>query len=174
MNDREAKRPGSHTAETVLPPVAGTTHSVPRSKLLPLGAFAALLMAAASLILFMPSGAETGAVKCYDSAGNAEPCGAQAGVSPSRFDSLTVAVHRPASWITTALYRPSWNTAAVDQPDNSPATAPAARRSGKKHVALACHGRLMRCFFSAVRNGFTHLASAAGTMEPTRAARAHL
>ena len=186
MSGPEVRRPGSATTETSVPPVAPATPSVLQSNILPLGAFAALLLAAATLILLVPSGAGSSTLKCYDSAGNYEPCGTRASASAARADSRTAAVHRPPGWIVSALYRPSseqpgWETAdqpvnpITNAPVNSATNLPAARRSGRKHLASACGRRLMPCFFSAVRRGITHLASAAGAMGPARAAaREHL
>lgn len=187
MGDRPVMRPASAATATVVPPAAPAAHSVLHSKILPLGGFAALLIVAASLILLMPSGAGNSALKCYDRGGNAEPCGTHASAAPARFSGSTAQVRRPLGWIASALYqlaaeRPGWETAAVDPPVNatanapvnSAANAPAARRSGRKHLASVCGRRLMPCFFSAVRRGITHLASAAGTMGQTRQAREHL
>lgn len=179
MSNREVRRPGSATAETSVPPAAPATHSALQIKILPLGAFAALLTVAATLILLIPSGPGNSTLKCYDSAGNYEPCGTQASASPVRSESRTAAVHRAPSWIGTALYnlsseKPNWE-AASEQPVNSAINAPAARRTTRKHLASVCGRRLMPCLFSAVRRGITHLASAAGTMGQARAAaREHL
>ena len=187
MSDRAVMRLATDPAATVIPSPAPATHSVLHSKILPLGAFAALLAVAASLILLMPSGAGNSALKCYDRAGNAEPCGTHASTAPARFDSRTAQVRRPLGWIASALYqpaaeKPAWEMAALDPPvnsatnapANSAANAPAARHSGRKHLASVCGRRLMPCFFSAVRRGITHLASAAGTMGQGRWAREHL
>lgn len=179
MNGRPVRPSGSGAAETAIPPAAPATHSVLQSKILPLGAFAALLMVAAILILFMPSGAGNSTLRCYDSAGNYEPCGTQASAPPAQAHSRTAQLHRTPSWIVAALYRPNWETPtwetpAVEQPVNSAASVPAAHRSTKKHPAPACGRRLMPCFFSAVRRGIIHLASAAGTIGQARPAREHL
>lgn len=179
MDDRQVRRPSSATAETSVPPAAPATHSVLQSKILPLGAFAALLTAAAILIVFIPSGPGNSTLKCYDRAGNYEPCETQASAPPARSDSRTAAVHRAPSWIATALYNPSsekpnWEMAGAEQPVNSAISAPTARRTTKRHLASACGRRLMPCFFSAVRRGITHLASAAGAMGQARPAREHL
>ncbi|HZR59863.1 MAG TPA: hypothetical protein VFA80_02745 [Xanthobacteraceae bacterium] len=186
MTDRPVWRPGSDPAEPVTPPPAHATHSVLHSKILPLGAFAALLTVAAVLILLMPSGAGNSTLKCYDRAGNYEPCVTRASASPSRSHNRTAQVARPG-WIKAALYEPSWEkpiwqTPAVDQPNNatagepanSAASIPVARHTSRKHLASACSRHLMPCFFSAVRRGFTHLASTAGAMGPSRSAREHL
>ena len=178
MSGQEVRRPVSATAETS--PAAPATHSALQSKILPLGAFAALLTVAAILILLIPSGPGNSTLKCYDSAGNYEPCGTRASAPPARSESRTAAVHRAPSWIATALYnaspeKPNWEAAGAEQPVNSAINAPTARRTSKKHLASACGRHLMPCFFSAVRRGFTHLASAAGTMGQARAAaREHL
>lgn len=179
MSGGQVKYPGSATAETAVPPAAHATHPLPHSKILPLAALAALLTAAATLILFMPSGAGNSTLRCYDRAGNYEPCGTQASAPEARADSRTARIHRPPSWIVAALYRPNWEkptweTPAVEQPVNSTASVPAAHRSSKKHLASACGRHLMPCFFSAVRRGITHLASAAGTIGQVRPAREHL
>jgi hypothetical protein len=186
MNGREVRRPNRDTLETVVSPAAAPPSSVLHGKILPLGAFAALLMAAATLILLMPSGAGNSTLQCYDRAGNREPCATRASASPTQSDVRTAAVHRPPGWIASALYepateKPGWNTAAADPPANSTAaapvnpevSAPAVRRAGRRHLAATCGRRLMPCFFSAVRRGITHLASAAGTMGQARA-REHL
>ena len=185
MTGRPVRHPGSDPAEPVAPPPAHASHSVLHSKILPLGAFAALLTVAAVLILLMPSGAGNSTLKCYDRAGNYEPCVTRAGASPARSDGVTAQIHRPPGWIKAALYEPSWEKPIWETPDqpinatagapaNSIASVPAARRTGRKHVASACGRHLMPCFFSAVRRGITHLASTAGAMGPTRSAREHL
>ena len=186
MTDRPVRRPGSDPAEPVTPPPAQATHSVLHSKILPLGAFAALLTVAAVLILLMPSGAGNSTLKCYDSAGNYEPCVTRASAASARSHHRAAQVSRP-SWIKAALYEPSWEkaiwesptadqpvNAAAGEPVNSAASIPVARHTSKKHLASACSRRLMPCFFSAVRRGFTHLASTAGAMGPPRYAREHL
>lgn len=184
MSGPEVRRPGSATTETSVPPAAPGTHSALQSKVLPLGAFAALLTAAAILILLIPSGPGNSTLQCYDGAGNYEPCGTQASASPARSESQTAAVHRAPSWIATALYKPSaekpsaekpnWEAAGTEQLVNSAISAPTARRTTRKHLASACGRRLMPCFFSAVRRGITHLASAAGAIGQARPPREHL
>jgi hypothetical protein len=185
MTARPVRRPGSDPAQPVAAPPAHTPHSALHSKILPLGAFAALLTAAAVLILLMPSGAGNSTLKCYDRAGNDEPCVTRANTAAARPDGATARVHRPPGWIKAALYEPSWEKPIWETPDqpvnatagapaNSIASVPAARRAGKRRLASACGRHLMPCFFSAVRRGITHLASTAGAMGPARSAREHL
>lgn len=176
MRDRQVRRAVSDAAETVFL-FATKINSAPRRKIL-LGALAALLFVVAMPLFFRADtqfAAANSTLKCYDSAGEYEPCGTHAGASPSRLNGRTIGTHLSTSWITTALYRPeSWKTAAVDQPENSATNAPAARRSGtsRKHLASACGRRLLPCFFSALRRGVTHFASAAAAQ--ARPVREHL
>jgi hypothetical protein len=168
MSGRRVGRPVSNPAETVTPIAANATNSVSYRKILLSGAFAALLVVVAASVLFrvdMSSVAASGILKCYDNAGNYEPCVAPASASLSQFIGRTIEAHQPASWTTTALYQQdSPATTAVDQPENWKTSAPAARRSGtpRKRPASAISGRrLIPRFFSALRRGVTHLASAA-------------
>jgi hypothetical protein len=126
----------------------------------------------------LPPLAANSTLKCYDHAGNAEPCGTRARGSSARLDGPAAGAHQPPSWITTALYQePNWATPALDQPANEPASAPAARHSTRlrRHPAsAACQRRVIPCFFSALRRGVTHLASVAAEAAQARPARAHL
>lgn len=176
MSDRQVRRLVSETSKNVFLFATKIT-SVPHRKIL-FGTFAALFVVAAAPVLFradMQLDAANSTLKCYDSAGEYEPCGTRAGASPSRFNGRTIRTHLSASWITTALYPPeSWKTAAVVQPENSATNAPLARRSGasRKHLASVCGRRLIPCFFSALRRGVTHFASAAAAQ--ARPVREHL
>lgn len=177
MSGRQIRRPVSDTAETV-PPFVAETNSVLRRKIL-LGAFTALFVVVAVPILFrgdMQLATTDGALKCYDSAGKIEPCVTRASAAPSRFNGRATRVHQPATWMTTALYRPeSWETSAVDQPVNSAASAPAARRGiPRKRLVSACGRHVVPCFFSALRRGVTHFASAAATAAQARPTRERL
>lgn len=180
MSGRRARRPVSDAAESVIQFAAKAANSTPRSKILLLGAFAALSVIVAVPILFRadtPSVAADSTLKCYDSAGNYQPCPTRAIAAPSRFDGRTTWTIRPPTWTTTALYQESsWATPAVDQPANSP-SAPVARRSSKpgKRLALAaCGRRLIPCVFSTLRRGFTHIVSVAANMGHARPAGEHL
>jgi len=156
-----------------------------------LGMFVPLLVVVAVLILFradMLSVAANSTLKCYDSAGNHEPCITRAGASLSRSNGRTAGAHQLASWTATALYKQTiwttpavdqpanWTTTAVEQPADRTTSAPAARRSSStigKHPAI-CRRRLIPCFFSALRRGFTHLAAVAATAGHARPARERL
>jgi uncharacterized membrane protein len=176
MRDRQLRRAVSDAGKIVFL-FAAKINSVPHRKML-FGALAALLVVVAVPLLFRADtqlAAANSTLKCYDSAGEYEPCGTRAGASASRLNGRTIGAHLSAGWIATALYRPeSWKTAAVDQPENSATSAPAAPRSGtsRKHLASACGRRLLPCFFSALRRGVTHFASAAAAQ--ARPAREHL
>jgi hypothetical protein len=161
------------------PFAAYATSSVPHGKILLLGAFAALLVVVAVPILFrvdVPAVAANSTLKCYDSAGNAEPCVTRASASPSQDDPTTGA--QPASWTTTALYQQvSLATSAVDQPANWTKSTPAVRRStmpGKRPGSTDCGRRFIPCFFSSLRRGLTHIASVAASVGQARPAREHL
>jgi hypothetical protein len=180
MSGRQARRLVSDTAESLIQFAASAAILAPRGKILLLGAFAALPVILAVPILFqtdMPPVAADSTLKCYDSAGNYEPCLTRASAGPSRFNVRTASTLRPPAWTTTALYQESsWATPAVDQPANS-TSAPVARRSGKsgKRLALAtCGRRLIPCVFSTLRRGLTHIASVAAIMGRARPAREHL
>jgi len=176
MRDRQLRRAVSDAGKTAFL-FAAKINSVPHHKIL-FGALVALLVVGAVPLLFRAdtqTAAANSTLKCYDSAGEYEPCETRAGASASRLNSRTIGAHLSAGWITTALYRPeSWKTAAVDQPQNSAPNAPGARRSGasRKHLASACGRRLLPCFFSALRRGVTHFASAAAAQ--ARPVREHL
>jgi hypothetical protein len=181
MIGRRVRRLVSDTAETVIPLVANATSSVPRSKILFLGAFAPLLVAVAVPTLFladMPSVATNSTLNCYDSAGNYEPCGTQANASPSQINGRTTGIHEQASWTTTALYQQAiWATTAVDQPANWTTSVPAARRSstpGKRQASAICGRRLIPCFFSALRRRLTHIASVVASVGQARPTKEHL
>jgi hypothetical protein len=160
---------------------AKATNSFPHRKILLLGALAALLMAASVPILSfadLPTGAATSTLKCYDSAGNSESCATRASASAPQLNGRTTASHRLPGWITTALYQEAPSAGgAVEQPANETTSAPAARRTSapRKHVAsAACSRRVIPCFFSALRRGVTHIASAAANLSQPRPAREHL
>jgi len=174
------RRPISDTAETVIPCVPNARNSVPNSKILLLGTFAALVVLVAVPIFFpvdIPQATASSTLKCYDSAGNHEPCLMRASASPPGFDGRTTdRPHQPPSWITTALYQPaSWTTAALYQPANwattalhQPAsgttTAPAVGRNstpGRRAGYAICRQRFIPCFLSALRRRLTHIASLA-------------
>lgn len=165
MSSRQVRRSDSDAPETVFPSAA-KTNSVLRRKIL-VGALAALFVIVAMPLLFradMQLVAANGTLKCYDSAGKSEPCVARANASGPPAHGHAAKLHLSAGWMTTALYRPeSWQTTAVDQSENATASAPAARRAGtpRKHLASACRRHLLPCFFSALRRGVTHFASAA-------------
>jgi hypothetical protein len=169
------RRPISDTAETVIPFTPNARNSVPNSKILLLGTFVALLVFVAVPIFFrvaIPQVTASSTLKCYDSAGNHEPCLMRASASPPRFDGRTTDhPHQPPSWITTALYQPaSWATTALHQPASGTTTAPAAGRSstpGRRAGFAICRQRLIPCFFSALRTRLTHIASL-GRARPDR------
>ena len=107
MSDRRARRAVSDTAESVIRLAANAANWAPRSKILLLGAFAALSVIVAVPILFqadMPPAAADSTLKCYDSAGNYAPCLTRASAAPARFNSRTTWATRPPTWATTALY----------------------------------------------------------------------
>jgi hypothetical protein len=169
------RRPISDTAETVIPFTRNARNSVPNSKILLLGTFVALLVLVAVPIFFrvaIPQVTASSTLKCYDSAGNHEPCLMRASASPPGFDGRTTDhPHQPPSWITTALYQPaSWATTALHQPASGTTTAPAAGRSstlGRRAGFAICRQRFIPCFFSALRRRLTHIASL-GRARPDR------
>lgn len=187
MNGWQVGRLVSDTAETVIAFAANAAKSVQYRKVLLCGAFAALLAVAAVPILVqadMPSVGANNTLKCYDRAGNDQPCPARGSASLSRSDGPTAGIYRPASWAATALYlQESPAIAAADQPApattaaNQPAAAADQSASGKtnapatKHSAppqrriasAVCGRHLLPCVFSAFRRGITHLASVAAT-----------
>jgi hypothetical protein len=191
MSVRRVRRPVSVAAETVIPVGANATNSVPRGKILLSGAFAALLVVAALVVVValpiisrtdVPPAPANSTLKCYDSEGKYQPCLASASVSPSRFTGRPTG--ELASWTTTALYQVAlyqgddhllnW---VDDHPANWTTSAPPAQRSttpGKHSASARCGRRLLPCFFSAVARGLTHMASVAGTVGQARPARARL
>lgn len=169
MNGWRVRRPVSYAAETVVPFVANAAKSVCCGKLLLLGAFSALLVVLAIPILIradMPSAGANGTLKCYDSAGNYQPCGARASAATlSPLNGRTAAAHQPVSSATTVFdQQEGWATTVVDQPadwkTNAPATRPSSA-SRKRPALAACGRRLIACFFAALRRKVTHLASVA-------------
>jgi hypothetical protein len=181
MSGRRARFPVSDTTAIVIRFAARAANSVPHSKILISGALAALLVVVAVPILFrvdMPPVAASSPLKCYDSAGKYEPCLMQAGASRPQLDDRATEAHQPANWTTTALYQQaSLAPTEPDQPASWATSAPAAQRSGTpgKRPALAvCGQRFIPCFFSALRRGLTHIASAAANVGRARPAREHL
>lgn len=186
MSGQSVRRAVSVAVETIMRFAANATDSVSRlvshshRKTLILAACAALLTVAAGPTLFRadkPSAAGNSTLKCYDGAGNYEPCLARASASPMRLNGRTIGSQRTPTWLTTALYQePSWATPAADQPANSTASAATAGHSTRprRRPAFACQRHLVPCFFSALRRGVTHLASVAATAAQARPAREHL
>jgi hypothetical protein len=180
MSAQRVKRSASATAATAIRfarVAANAAHSVPDRKILIPAAFAAMLAAAAFPLLVRadrPSVAANSTLKCYDSAGNSEPCVMRASASAPASSGRTTQPHQPPGWITTALYQePSWAAPAVDQAANGTTNAPAQRHSTRlRRPAFACRGHVIPCFFSALRKGVTHLASVAAAQ--ARPAREHL
>ncbi len=188
MSSERVRRAVCNTAATIVAFAVRATSSVLRSKGLLLGAFAALLSAVAASTLFradMPQVAANSTLKCYDRAGNYEPCVTRAHAPAPRFTARTIEVHQPAGWTTAALYQPSWAISAVgqatswstttsDQPANG-TSAPAARRiaASGKHTTV-CGRRPIPCFFSALRRGFTHIVTVAASVGQGRPVREHL
>jgi hypothetical protein len=191
MRGRRVRRAVSDVAETVIPFAAGARNSVLHGKALLFGVFAALPAVVAAASLFradMPPVAANSTLKCYDSAGNYEPCVTRASAPASRLNGRTTRPPQIASWTRAALYQQaswatgtrdqpeSWATTALDQPANS-TSASAARRSatpGKRSASVVCRRRLIPCFFSALRRGFTHIVSVAAAVGQGRPAREHL
>ena len=150
-------------------------------KFLLLGAFVALLAVAASPLLSrknMPVVAANGTLKCYGSAGNYEPCVTPLNASRWRLNGGPTPADQPASWTTTTLYQQArWATAAADEPANWETSPPASQRSNtpaKHSASVACRRKLIPCFFSALRRGLTHIASAAANLGQARPGREHL
>lgn len=153
------------------------------SKVLLFGALAALLPVGAVAIFSgndMPPMTANGTLKCYGSAGNYEPCVTSASASPSQLNGRIEAADAPASWTTTTLYQQArWatTTAAADEPVNREASPAASQRSNtpaKHSASTACRRKLIPCFFSALRRGLTHIASAAANLGQARPPREHL
>jgi hypothetical protein len=119
MNGRRVRQPVLDAAATIISFAAYATKSLLRSKILLSGAFATLLLLVAVPILFeadMPPVAADGTLKCYDGAGNHEPCVTQANAPPSRSTEPTTAAVRPPSWMTAALFQQSsWAAIAADR-----------------------------------------------------------
>lgn len=182
MSSRRVRRRVAAVAETVMAFATKATRSVAPHKILILAALAALLpVAAVPTLLYRAdrtSVAANSTLKCYDSVGNYEPCAARARASAARLDGRTTGSDQPPSWITTALYQEAnWPANAVDQPANWTTGVPAARHASapRKRRALAgCRRHLIPCFFSALRKGVTHIASAAANLGQARPAREHL
>jgi len=149
MSNQRASRPVSGSAEIAIRFAASATSAVWRSKILLLGALAALLVLAAVPILSqadVPSAAATGTLTCYDSvgmpiscradslpvaasgvlkcyssAGNYQPCLARADLSPSR----TTAADQPEGGPASGQY----------QQTNAATTAPDRQVSEPYHLA---------------------------------------
>lgn len=201
MNSRCVRRLVPGTAESVMLIAAGGAKLIPRGKIMLSAAFAASVIVVAIPLLFeagTPPVAADGTLKCYDGAGNHQPCVTQASAPPPRLNRPAIGPLRPPSWTMTALYQQSnWMTAAldppsswatpavdqqssaptaaVDQPENS-TSAPVVRhaRWGKRQAAAACKRHLIPCFFSTLRKGLTHIAFAAASLARVRPAREHL
>jgi hypothetical protein len=178
VSDRQVTRPVS--VETA-PVAAGAKQSFPYGRTLVVGAVAAFLSLAALSMAFraaMPSVAANSTLKCYDSAGNDEPCGTRASASAAPANGGTLDAHHPPGWMATALYRQATSaTNVVDPPANSITNAPAPRIAGKTRRRLAqaiCNRRMVPCFFSALRRGVTHFVSVAAAASQARPAREHL
>lgn len=172
----------------VNPLVGGMARLAPHRKTPFLGLFAPLLVVTA-LPLFrtdIPLVAANSTLNCYDRAGNYESCETPAGAPPSQFNGRPTGAHQLASWTTAALYQQAvwpitavdqpanWKTSAIDQSANLTTSAPAARRSTPGKRSSICRRRLIPCFFSALRRGFTHIASVAATAGQARPAKEHL
>jgi hypothetical protein len=208
MSDWRVRRSVSDAAETVISFATKATNSVPHSKILLLGAFAALLFSGAFALLVvvavpilsradmppnrtlkcydsageyqpcvaqlsradMPPMQANGTLKCYDSAGQYQPCVTQASASQSRLNDQAIGADQLASWTTTAFYQ-------ADLSANGTTSAPVARRSstlGKRPALATCRRRLIPCFLSTLRKGLTRIASVAETVGQARPAREHL
>ncbi len=150
-------------------------------KVLLLGAVVGLLAVAAIPVLSqknIPVVAANGTLKCYGSGGNYEPCVTAVNASASRSNGRPMPADQPASWTTTTLYQQArWAIAAADEPANWEPSPPASQRSNppaKHSASAACRRKLIPCFFSALRRGLTHIASAAANLGQARPAREHL
>lgn len=181
MDARRVKRRVCDMAAAVIGFAATAAISVLHRKILLLGALTALLVAAAVPILSfadLPTKPATSTLKCYDKAGNSESCATRVSASASQPDSRITGPHRLPGWITAALYQePTSAAGAVEQPVNGTTSAPAARRTSapRRHIAsAACSRRVIPCFFSALRRGVTHIASAAANLSQARPTREHL
>jgi hypothetical protein len=191
MSSGRMRRLVSDAVGTVIARAANAANSVRYRKALLWGAFAGLAAVAAVPIFIradMPSVGANATLRCYDRAGNYQPCPARASASLLRFDGPPAGTYQPASWATAALHqrensptiavalsqRESAPPIAVEQPASAKTNAPAAKRSitPRRHTASATCGRhLIPCVFSALRRGVTHLASIAATEAGTRPAR---
>lgn len=169
MSDGRVRRLVSYTAETVIAFAANAANSVQYAKVPVLGVVATLLAVAAVPIFIradMPSVGANSTLRCYDRAGDYQPCPERVNASLSRFNGLTTASYRPASWASTALYLQESQATAADQPADAKTNAPATRRitAPRKRTALtACGRRPLPCVFSAFRREVTHLAYVAAT-----------
>jgi hypothetical protein len=179
MTGQQVRRVLSNAAETVIRFAVKAINAVRHGKALLLAAFAALLLVAAVPLSFRIGTrpvAASSTLKCYDSAGNYEPCLAQAGASAPPSAGRTTEAHQPASWTTIALHRQeSWVTSALAQPASwTMSPPPVARRSApsaRRPESAVCGHRFIPCFFSALRRGVTHIAYAAASAARARPAR---
>ena len=180
MRGRRVRHPAR--AETLIPLAAWMTSG----RYFKIGAFATLLAVLAVPALYpadMRSVAANSTLKCYDSAGNYEPCATEGYASRSQLNGRTIGAYQPPSWTTIALYQQAvlptmavdqtaiWPTTAIDEPANW-TTGATLRRSGalgKRPASATCGRRLVPCLFSALRRGLTHIASVAvGQVRPAR------
>jgi len=195
------RRPVSSPAEAGIPAAANASHPVTRSKIVPVGVFAALFVVAAfAVVAALPINPEANVspeqanstLKCYDSDGRNHPCLAHASASESGSAHRTAG--RLPSWTMTALYQvdehpENWPASAhASAQANAPAgalasaqaggqaSAPAAQRlaAGRHFASARCGRHLLPCFFSAVQRGLTHIASLAAAVGRTQPAREHL
>jgi hypothetical protein len=182
MGGRRGGRAVSDKAETVTPFSARARKSSLDRKLLRWGAFAGLLVVAAVPIFFQadaPSVAANDTVKCHDRFGNDEPCVTQGSAAATRSTARTTGTSQPAAWIATAPYQPTtWTTTALDPPAGWTTSPPAAQPNATPHKRAAlgkCRRGLVSCFFSSVRKGVAHIATAvAAAGQPRPATKDHL
>jgi hypothetical protein len=192
MRNGRVRRLVSDAAGTAIAFTANAAKSVQYGKVLLLAALTALVVVVAVPIFIradMPSMGANDTLKCYDRAGNYQPCPARASASLSRSNGPPAGTYQPASWATVALYqRESSPTIAValserespppiaaEQPASAKANAPATKRSitlRRRTASANCGRHLIPCVFSALRRGVTHLASVAATEAGTRPSRA--
>jgi hypothetical protein len=189
MSHGRVRRLVSDKAATITAFAANAANSVQYRKgqyrkVLLSGAFTVLAVVAAVPILIsadMPSVGANNTLKCYDRAGDYQPCPARANASLAPLNAPTNASYRPASWAASALYlqesqatvaaeqpavAKTQATAAAEQPAITKTNAPAARRIialRRRTAAAICGRHLLPCVFSALRRGVTHLASVAAT-----------
>lgn len=180
MGTRRVRRRVCDMAAAVIG-FAAKAKSLRHRKILLLGTLAALLIVAAVPILSfanLPKGAATSTLKCYDAVGNYESCATRTSASASQPDGRTTGPHRLPGWIATALYQEATSAAgAVEPPANGTTSAAVVRHTSalRKHIAsAACRRRVIPCFFSALRRGVTHIASAAANLSQARPGREHL